>query len=77
MRASNDLVDLLEDLSDTDRANLKKSIEEIVEDGTHVHVGVATIKKVLGKTKDAAKKMVWELVVEIASETAKKALTNS
>lgn len=77
LRASADLIDAIDDLSDKDKANLKRSIEDIVADGQRVQVGVTMLKKLLGRSKDVAKEAIWKFTVEVASETAKKALLGS
>lgn len=66
-------VDLLtEDDPDTDPQTVRQSIEEIVSDTPRTKVGATRLKNILTKVGSGTAKALRELLVDIASESAKK-----
>lgn len=79
LKAARELADLLEELSPEEREILKKSFDDIVWDTPQTAVAATRFKKLCAKAAKAATtagkvaaEKLWELVVDIASETAKK-----
>jgi hypothetical protein len=72
LKAAQELTDLLEDLSPEERETLKKSFDDIVRDTPQTTVAATQFKQLAAKVGETAAKQLRELVVDIASETAKK-----
>ncbi len=72
LKAAKELADLLEDLSLEEREILKKSFDDIVLDTPQTKVAATQFKRLAAKVGKIAKEQLRELVVDIASETAKK-----
>jgi hypothetical protein len=72
LKAAQELTDLLEDLSPEEREILKKSFDDIVRDTPQTTVAATRFKKLVAKAGKVAAEQLRELVVDIASETAKK-----
>ena len=72
LKAARELTDLLKELSPEERETLKKSFDDIVRDTPQTTVAANQIKRIAAKLGKAAAKQLRELVVDIASETAKK-----
>ena len=72
LKAARELTDLLEDLSSEEREALKKSFDDIVRDTPQTKVAATQFKRLAAKVGKIAAEQLRELVVDIASETAKK-----
>ena len=72
LKAAQELADLLEDLSSEEREILKKSFDDIVQDTPQAVVAANKIKILIAKVSKIAAEQIRKLVVEIASETARK-----
>ncbi len=72
--AANELVEELDDLGDDDRAILKKSLLELVQDSPKTEVAALRVKKTLRKAGAAGVETFRSILVDVLSETAKKAL---
>ena len=72
LKAAQELADLLEDLSSEEREILKKSFDDIVQDTPQAAVAANKIKILIAKVSKIAAEQIRKLVVEIASETARK-----
>lgn len=72
LKAVKELTDLLEGLSPKEREMLKKSFDDIVRDTPQTPVAATQFKRLAAKVGKTAAKQLRELVVDIASETAKK-----
>jgi len=72
LKAAKELSDMLEELSLEERDLLKKSIDDIVLDTPQTPVAVNRFKMLVAKVGRVAAEQLRELVVDIASETAKK-----
>ena len=77
LKAAMELTDLLEDLSPEDREILKKSFDDIVRDTPQTKVAATQFKRLLPKIGKIMAEQLRELVVDIASETAKKIILES
>jgi len=77
LKAARELTDLLEDLSQEEREILKKSFGDIVRDTPQTKVAAAQFKRLAAKVGKIAAEQLRELVVDIASETAKKIILES
>ena len=72
LRAAQEFTDLLQDLSLEEREILKKSFDDIVRDTPQTTVAANQFKRLAAKAGKIAAEQLRELVVDIASETAKK-----
>jgi len=72
LKAAKELTDMLEELSLEERDLLKKSIDDIVLDTPQTPVAVNRFKILVAKVGRVAAEQLRALVVDIASETAKK-----
>ena len=72
LKAAQELTDLQEELEPEEREILKKSFDDIVRDTPQTKVAATQIKRLLLKVGKPVAELFRELVVDIASETAKK-----
>ena len=72
LKAAKELADLLEDLSPEERELLKKSFDDIVRDTPRTAVAATQFKRLAAKVGKTMAEELRKLVVDIASETAKK-----
>ncbi|MFC2007818.1 DUF2321 domain-containing protein [Chloroflexota bacterium] len=72
LKAAQEFSDMLEELSSEERDLLKKSLDYIVLDTPQTTVAANRIKMLATKLGKVAAEQLRELVVDIASETAKK-----
>lgn len=72
--AAQDLAKEVEGLSREDRSILKQSIDDIVKDSPNSPVAALRFKKVMVKAGKTAAGMFKDILVEIASEAAKKTI---
>lgn len=72
LEAAKEFADMLEELSPEERDILKKSLDTIVTDTPQTPIAANKIKILAAKVGKATAKQLRELVVDIASETAKK-----
>lgn len=74
LNAAKELADEIEGLSEDDRQKLKSAFDDISSEGPRSQVGAARLKRMLGNATTAIGKAAWKIGIEIATETAKKAL---
>jgi len=72
LKAAQELVDELDKLTPEERELLKKSLDDIMLDTPQTIVAATKFKKIAAKAGEATVKELRKLVVDIASETAKK-----
>ena len=72
--ALNEMIDLVDELNDDEKNELKKSGELISTDNPRSQIAVYKIKKYLTKVGNSLSGKLEELFIEIASETAIKAM---
>ena len=72
LKAAQELADELENLSLEEREILKKSLDDIVRDSPQTTVAATRFKKIVAKAGKVVAEQLRELLVDIASETAKK-----
>jgi len=72
LKAAQELTDELDSLSPEEREALKKSFDDIVRDTPQTKVAATQFKRLVAKVGKIAAEQLRELVVDIASETAKK-----
>ena len=72
LKAAQELTDLLTDLSPKERQILKKSFDDIVLDTPQTTVAATRFKNLVAKVGKVAAEQLRKLVVDMASETAKK-----
>ena len=77
LKAAQELTDLLEELEPEEREILKKSFDDIVRDTPQTKVAATQFKRLLLKVGKTMAEQLRELVVDIASETAKKIILES
>jgi hypothetical protein len=65
----------LEGLSKDERELLSKSLDDIVSDTARSPLAITRMKKLVGKVAKPVGEAFYKLVIDIASETAKKSLT--
>ena len=74
LKAAKELVSELEELSAVEQKTLEMSIDEISKDNPQASVGATRIKKIMGKVRNATGDTLQKIIIEVASETAKKIL---
>ena len=72
LKAAKELADELDELTPEERELLKKSLDDIMLDTPQTIVAATRFKKIAAKAGKATVKELRKLVVDIASETAKK-----
>ena len=72
--AAKDLADELDELTENDRNTLKKSIDDLSSDSPRTEVAVHRFKRIMNQVGESTVPVIRSLVVDIASETAKKLL---
>jgi hypothetical protein len=77
LAAARDLADELEGISADDRAKLKTAIDDVASGGARAEAGAVRVKRMLGKASTAVGQALWKIVVDVASEAAKKILTGA
>jgi hypothetical protein len=75
--AAKDLADDLEDVSPDERAKLKTSIDQVAGGGAQSEVAALRLKRALSTGGTAVGRALWKIVVDVASEAAKKTLLGS
>ena len=74
LQALNEVIDLVDELEDDDKNELKEASELISIDTPRTQVGVLKIKKYTDKISGVIGEKVQDLIVDIASETAIKSM---
>lgn len=70
LEAVNELVDLMDELNESEKNSLKQSALEVSSNNPKTEVGVLKIKKYLSKVGSGMADTVKEIIVQVASETA-------
>ena len=70
----NELAQEIDNISDEDRIVLQKSIDELAKDTPSTPVAVTRFKKIMVKAGQTTAGMFREILVDVLSEAAKKAL---
>jgi hypothetical protein len=68
------LADLLGELSPEEKEQLKMSLDDLVKDGPRTIVAQARFKRIVSKTGSEISAGFKDILVEIVSETVKKAI---
>jgi hypothetical protein len=74
IKAAQDLSDELDKLTPEDKETLKKSIDDIIRDTLQTQVAATRFKKLVAKAGADAATALRQILMDIASETAKKAI---
>lgn len=74
LQAAHELAQEIENISDEDRIVLQKSIDDLVKDSPSTPVAVTKFKKIMVKVGQTTAGMFREILVDVLSEAAKKAL---
>ena len=74
LQAARDLADELDELSPEDRERLKGTFSDLSKEGPQTEVAAFRFKKVIAKLGKGAASVMRDLIVDIASETAKKVI---
>ena len=77
LKAAKELTDLLEELEPEEREILKKSFNDIVRDTPQTTVAATRFKRLAAKAGKVAADGLKDILVDIASETAKKLIWSS
>ena len=72
LKAAQELTDLNEDLSPEEREILKKSFDDIIRDTPKTPVAATRFKRLIAKAGPVVAEGFRKILVDIASETAKK-----
>lgn len=72
-----ELLNLEENLKSTEKESLKKSVNLISGDDSLAKINASIIKAYLSKTDKTVGPLIYQFLVDFASETAKKVLTGS
>jgi len=73
--AARAMADELDGLTEAQRLTLKASIDDIAGETPTTQVAVVRVKKLISQVPSVAGEAIRKLVVDVASETAKKLLT--
>lgn len=74
LQAAKDIAAELDELSAEEKRTLEKSIGEISKDNVQAQVGATRIKKIIGKVSATTGNILQKIIVDVASEAAKKTL---
>ncbi len=74
IQAAEEMIDLLEDVSDDEKSKLKSDIPDIMHDSPRSEVAGLRFKTVCGKLTGMARDVFVNVVSDIASETIKKSM---
>ena len=74
LQAAHELAQEIDNISDEDRIVLQKSIDELAKDTPSTPVAVTRFKKIMVKAGQTTAGMFREILVDVLSEAAKKAL---
>ena len=74
LSAAREMADELDELSDEEKEQLKGSFDDLVRDTPRTEVAATRFKKLMAKVGKEAAKSMRDILVDIASETAKKAI---
>lgn len=74
LKAANELADLLDELSEEERNQLKISLDDLVKDGPRTVVATTKFKRILSKTGPEIVSGFREILVDVVSETVKKSI---
>ena len=74
VKAARDLSDEMNDLSNEEREILKKSLDDIIRDTPETTVAATRFKKIISKVGKPAAGAIRDILVDIASEAAKKVI---
>ena len=74
LQAAHDLAQEIENISDEDRIVLQESIDMLVKDTPSTPIAITKFKKIMVKAGQTTAGMFREILVDVLSEAAKKAL---
>ncbi|MDQ0999765.1 hypothetical protein QFZ28_000165 [Neobacillus niacini] len=74
LNAAKELADLLDELSPEEQEQLKKSLDDLVKDGPRTVVAQTRFKRILSKTGPEIVTGFRDILVDVVSETVKKAI---
>jgi hypothetical protein len=74
LNAAKDLAELLDELSEAEREQLKMSLDDLVADGPRTIVAQTRFKRILSKTGPEIATGFKDILVDVVSETVKKSL---
>lgn len=74
LQAAGDLADLQQDLTDDEKALLKKSLDDLIRDTPQATVAANRLRQLAAKAGKSALEGFRTILISVLSETAKKAL---
>ncbi|MCG0278217.1 MAG: DUF2321 domain-containing protein [Thermanaeromonas sp.] len=74
LMAAKELADEIDSLSEEEKEILKKSIDELVEGGPKIEVASVRFKKIVGRAGSQFAQAFKEILIDVLSEAAKKAI---
>lgn len=77
IKAANALIDELDSLTPTEQEQLKNSLDDLVKDTPQTQVSTLRFKKLVAKSGQFAAGALRDILVDIVSETVKKAIWGS
>ena len=72
LQAATELASELNNLTEEEKQQLKNSLPDIIRDSPQTPVAATRFKRLLAKAKDKSGELIWDLLKELVSETAKK-----
>ena len=77
IKAASELVELSEGLTADEKRELNDSFKDITTENPRTEVAATRIKRTLGASPTGGGELVYKMAVDVASETAKKILTDA
>lgn len=77
LEAAWELADELEELNDEEKEKLKNSLEDITRDSPKTELATTRVKKILGKLGKESYEIAKNILIDLATEAAKKSLFGS
>lgn len=74
LRALDEMIELMEELSKTEKEDFKQSLRDIMTDNPRTKLGTMKIEKYAAKIGEEIWGKIREIIIDIASETALKAM---
>jgi hypothetical protein len=74
LTAAKELAEILDELTEEDREALKQSLDDLVKDGPRTTVATTRFKRIISKTGPEVAIGFKDILVDVVSETVKKAI---
>lgn len=77
IKAAHELIELCEGLTDDEKRELNDSLKDITTENPRTEIAAIRIKRIVVVARTGGGELVYKLVVDLASESAKKILTGT